>query len=121
MGEKLTAREYQILACLAEGLSNQEIANRLSLADKTVRWYNTQLYNKLNVKGRAEAVDQAKLLGLLSDTVETMEGKHNLPIQSTPFVGRQQELTEVLSLINDDTIRLITKKLSLKMLILIQK
>ena len=42
--EPLTSREREILLCLVEGLSNQEIANSLYLAEKTVRWYNTQIY-----------------------------------------------------------------------------
>ena len=36
--EPLTEREREILACLVEGLSNQEIAERLHLALKTVKW-----------------------------------------------------------------------------------
>lgn len=108
MVDELTEREYEILVCLAEGLSNQEIANRLFLAEKTVRWYNSQIYSKLNVKSRTEAVDQAKLLGLLSITSNSVDGKHNLPEQSTSFVGRQKELAELLTLIEDDNIRLVT-------------
>jgi len=108
MADELTARENEILACLAEGLSNQEIANRLFLAEKTVRWYNSQIYSKLGVKSRTEAVDQAKLLSLLPITSDTVDGKHDLPVQSTPFVGRQKELAKLLTLIKDDNIRLVT-------------
>ena len=64
--EPLTTREQEILACLGEGLSNQEIANRLYLASKTVRWYNSQIYSKLGVKGRMElylyATNQPQLM-----------------------------------------------------------
>ena len=57
--EPLTEREQEILLCLAEGLSNQEIAKRLHLAEKTIRWYNSQIYSKLGVSNRASAVEQA--------------------------------------------------------------
>ncbi len=56
LSEPLTQREREILVCLADGLSNQEIANKLFLAEKTVRWYNSQIYRKLDVSSRQEAV-----------------------------------------------------------------
>ena len=101
--EPLTDREQEILACLAEGLSNQEIANRLHLALRTVKWYNSQLYSKLGVGSRNEAVERAHILGLLAVSVEIedADGKHNLPGDATPFVGRQRELTELAMLLND--------------------
>ena len=61
--EPLTDREQEILTCLAEGLSSQEIANRLYLTEKTVRWYNSQIYSKLGVHNRSAAVEQASALG----------------------------------------------------------
>jgi LuxR family maltose regulon positive regulatory protein len=62
--EPLTAREQEILQCLTEGLSNQEIAQRLYLAEKTVRWYNSQIYDKLGVANRQEAIEQVRALDL---------------------------------------------------------
>jgi len=56
LSEPLSERELEILACLAEGLSNQEIANKLFLAEQTVRWYNSQIYSKMAVGNRKEAV-----------------------------------------------------------------
>jgi predicted ATPase len=95
---------------LVEGLSNQEIANKLYLAEKTVRWYNSQIYRKLGVSNRQEAADQMQALGLLDAPAEAhpVTGKHNLPAQSTPFVGRHHELVELNALLNDDNARLIT-------------
>jgi predicted ATPase/DNA-binding CsgD family transcriptional regulator len=109
--EPLTSREQEILACLIEGLSNQEIANRLFLADKTVRWYNTHIYSKLGVGSRQEAIERAKALRLLNvppGALLAATGKHNLAAQATPFVGRQHELGEVAGLLNDPDTRLIT-------------
>jgi pimeloyl-ACP methyl ester carboxylesterase/DNA-binding CsgD family transcriptional regulator len=58
-------RELEILALLAEGLSDRAIATRLHLAPETVRWYNKQIYARLGVSGRARAVRRAASLGLL--------------------------------------------------------
>lgn len=60
----LKGREKEILALMAQGLSNQEIAQQLFLAEKTVRWYNSQIYSKLGVTNREEAVQYAAALGL---------------------------------------------------------
>ncbi|MEO8392987.1 MAG: LuxR C-terminal-related transcriptional regulator [Chloroflexota bacterium] len=108
--EPLTAREQEILLCLAEGLSNQEIAQRLYLAEKTVRWYNSQIYDKLGVANRQEAIEQARALDLVDTISDTppVVGKHNLPAQATPFVGRRDELAELASLLTDPNTRLIT-------------
>jgi predicted ATPase/DNA-binding CsgD family transcriptional regulator len=110
LAESLTERERAILACLADGQSNQEIANQLHLAEKTVRWYNSQIYSKLGVSSRQAAVEQAQALGLLGveSTSPAGAGKHNLPAQATPFVGRRQELSEIAALLNDGHTRLIT-------------
>ena len=54
--EELTAREMEILALLSEGLSNKEIADRLSVSYDTVRAHLHHIYEKLHVRGRTEAV-----------------------------------------------------------------
>ena len=94
MIEALTEREQEILVCMAEGLSNQAIGNHLHLAGNTVRWYNSQIYSKLAVSNRDEAVKQAHILGLLDTQTDILpkEGKHNLPESVTDFVGRRQEI-----------------------------
>ena len=62
----LTQREQDILASLGDGLTNRQITERYTLALSTVKWYLRQIYNKLGVSNRQEAVSQARLLGLLS-------------------------------------------------------
>ncbi|MBK6487074.1 MAG: hypothetical protein IPF98_09435 [Gemmatimonadetes bacterium] len=62
---QLKEREIQVLRLLAEGLSDRTIASRLSLAPETVRWYNKELYVKLDVTSRTQAVRRATALGLL--------------------------------------------------------
>lgn len=55
-GDGLTQREEEILAFLAEGLSNKEIADRVSISYDTVRAHLRHIYEKLHVRGRTEAV-----------------------------------------------------------------
>ena len=63
--EPLTEREREVLHLLAEGLSNQEIAARLTLAEGTVKYYTRQIYAKLQVRSRIQAVSVARDLGLV--------------------------------------------------------
>src|SRR5687768_18231262 len=92
--EPLSAREREILLLLAENLSDREIADRLILGYNTVRWYNRQIFQKLGVKNRKEAVKRAAALGLLTAR-PAHNPQHNLPAQTTPFVGRIGELEEL--------------------------
>ena len=105
--DSLTEREQEILTLLVEGLSNNEIASRLHIASQTVRWYNSQIYSKLNVKNRRDAVKKATTQGILNFPVK-QASRHNLPAQTTPFIGREDELIKLGTLIRDDNIRLIT-------------
>jgi LuxR family maltose regulon positive regulatory protein len=63
--DPLSQREIEVLQLVAEGLSNQEIAGRLFLALSTVKGYNRQIFDKLQVQRRTEAVARARELGLL--------------------------------------------------------
>jgi len=56
----LSKRETEILKCLADGLSNEAIAEKLFLSMGTVKNYISNLYAKLDVAGRAEAVRKAR-------------------------------------------------------------
>jgi DNA-binding NarL/FixJ family response regulator len=53
--ETLTARELEVLAVLAGGLTNKEIAGRLFIAEKTVGVHVSRIYHKLGVRGRVQA------------------------------------------------------------------
>lgn len=64
--EPLSKREEEVLALLAEGLSNQGIATKLYLSLRTIKFHTGNIYNKLGVKSRSEAVSRARKLGLLS-------------------------------------------------------
>jgi DNA-binding NarL/FixJ family response regulator len=52
---ELTARETEILRLVSQGLTNREIGERLSLAEKTIKHYMTNVLGKLHVRSRLEA------------------------------------------------------------------
>jgi two-component system response regulator DesR len=62
----LTEREQEVLALVAEGSTNREIAMSLHLSPHTVKEYTSALYRKLDARNRAEAVQRAQRLGVLS-------------------------------------------------------
>ncbi|MFW5927191.1 MAG: alpha/beta fold hydrolase [Wenzhouxiangella sp.] len=57
--DRLSARERQILAHLVRGLSNKEIGQRLYISEKTVRNHLSNVYRKMNVRNRAQAIVKA--------------------------------------------------------------
>lgn len=61
----LTAREVEVLAAVAAGRTNREIADALALSPKTVMHHTTHIFRKLGVRGRAEAVAQGIRAGLV--------------------------------------------------------
>lgn len=63
-GERLTARELEILQCLVDGLSNQEAADALVVSEKTVKSHLTNIYRKLEVRDRGQAIVVALRDGL---------------------------------------------------------
>lgn len=63
--EGLGERELRVLRLIAEGLSNKEIARRLELAPSTVKWYVNELFGKLEVKSRTQAIAKAHSLHLI--------------------------------------------------------
>jgi DNA-binding NarL/FixJ family response regulator len=61
----LSARELEVLRCMAQGLQNKEIAAALALSGETVKTYVTRILEKLNVQDRTQAVMAALQRGLL--------------------------------------------------------
>ncbi len=107
--EPLTWREEEILSLLAERQTNREIAQKLCISLETVKWYNKRLYAKLGAKNRREAAARAVALGLLeAGDNEPAISTHNLPAQTTPFVGRQRELEDLSELLAQKDTRLVT-------------
>lgn len=65
LSEPLSEREQEILALVAEGLSNPQIAARLHLAEGTVKNYVSSILQKTGTRDRTEAAVRARTLGLI--------------------------------------------------------
>ena len=61
----LTKRETEALRLVMEGLTDREVGSALGLSERTVRYHLGNVYNKLGVSARAEAVAKAMELGLV--------------------------------------------------------
>ncbi|MCP5388258.1 MAG: helix-turn-helix transcriptional regulator [Novosphingobium sp.] len=66
LGSGLSLREVEILTLVSGGLRNREIGDRLGLTEGTVKWYMQQIYDKLGVRRRPQAVMRARQYGILS-------------------------------------------------------
>jgi DNA-binding NarL/FixJ family response regulator len=62
---RLTAREIEVLAALADGASNKEIARRLDISFHTVKFHVAAILDKLEAESRTEAVVKASQLGIV--------------------------------------------------------
>src|SRR5690242_18507091 len=87
---ELSARELTILRLMADGLSNQEIADRLFLALTTVKWYIRQINDKLDTHTRTQTLARARQLKLLSDgeAIPTAQDESPEP-PNNPYKGLQ--------------------------------
>ncbi|MGB7726548.1 MAG: response regulator transcription factor [Candidatus Acidiferrum sp.] len=62
---EITPRELEILALIAKGLSNREIAETLFVSENTVKTHSSRLFDKLGAKRRTQAVQMGKEFGLI--------------------------------------------------------
>ncbi len=110
--EPLSQRELEIIDLISAGLSNREIAERLFLSVDTVKWYNKQLFIKLGVSSRTQAVSVARQHSLLnrstSSPIEETHPQHNLPLQLTSFHGREEEIDRIATLLSPEPHKLST-------------
>jgi LuxR family maltose regulon positive regulatory protein len=64
--EQLTDREREILSLLAAGVSNRDIGGTIFISENTVKYHLKNIYSKLAVAGRVQAIEAARRLGFLS-------------------------------------------------------
>jgi DNA-binding CsgD family transcriptional regulator len=62
----LSKREIEVLELMAQGLSNQEIADKMFVSLNTVKTHTSNLFSKLDVKRRTAAVEEGRQIGLIS-------------------------------------------------------
>lgn len=62
---KISKRELEVLALMAQGLSNSEIAEELFVSLSTIKTHSAKLFEKLDVKRRTQAIEKAQKLQLL--------------------------------------------------------
>lgn len=63
--ERLTDRERNLLKFVSAGLSNKELAERLSVSTNTIKWHLRNIFEKLQIKNRVQAIDLARRNGLI--------------------------------------------------------
>ncbi|MBN1123118.1 MAG: protein kinase [Anaerolineae bacterium] len=89
--ELLTSREQGVLRLIIDGRSNREIAEALTIEITTVKWYVTQIYRKLNVRSRVQAIVRARELNLVVgrdiDSGAGTSSSSMLPEPDNPYKG----------------------------------
>lgn len=73
MSMGFTMRESDVILLLQEGLTNQQIADRMFVSDKAVKWHLTKIFKKTNVKNRYE------LMSFIMKPLPTWELTRKLP------------------------------------------
>ena len=63
--EPLTSREVELLQLISDGLTNRRIALQLSVTESTVKWHLSNVYSKLGVKKRTQAIAKGQYMGLI--------------------------------------------------------
>jgi len=61
----ISKREYEVLELISQGLSNQEIADKLFVSTNTIKTHSSNLFMKLDARRRTQAIQRARELGLL--------------------------------------------------------
>ncbi len=91
--ELLTPREQEVLKLIIEGKSNRQISDKLTIELTTVKWYVTQIYRKLNVRSRVQAIVRARELDLIVDGRAAADSAVSrisaLPEPENPYKGLQ--------------------------------
>jgi len=94
----ISKREYEVLELMAQGLSNQEIADKLFVSLNTVKTHSANLFVKLDVKRRTQAVQRAKELMLIRPISSfRVNGGRPGSVTFDPCCGTLQSLTKTIT------------------------
>ncbi|MCK4898188.1 MAG: protein kinase, partial [Anaerolineales bacterium] len=92
--ESLTLREHEILRLLVEGYTNKQIAQRLFVELPTIKWHISNIYKKLGVRSRVQAIVRARELNLIVSTADSdLESRESsgirfaFPEPTNPYKG----------------------------------
>jgi len=90
LASQLSAREHEVAAYVAAGRSNREIAEALSLSERTVEHHVRSIFTKLQVKSRVEVANVLRGPSARSGTPSAREDlpATNLPSTTSSFIGR---------------------------------
>lgn len=107
---QMTRRELEILAFLAEGMTNTEIAERTGLTLHTVKWYLKEIFSKLHVSNRTQAAQKLRQMRTSPPAPLADHSATGLPasLLLSPLVGRERELHDLMALLSDSQVRQIT-------------
>lgn len=103
--DELTHREIEILELIDKGFSNKEIGEHLILSLHTVKWYIKQIFAKLQVQRRTQAVARAKELGIIGQLIKPAS---QLPLPLIPLIGRERAIHELTNFLTQGDTRLLT-------------
>jgi two-component system nitrate/nitrite response regulator NarL len=92
--ELLSRREQEVVRCVAEGMSNREIAQRLGLTEHTVKNYLFRIFDKLGVSKRVEVVLYAYRLGSVPDFGEVSTKSNGKHLPSTTMAQMTSSLPQ---------------------------
>ena len=99
LAQKLSRREVEVVVLVLEGLTNREVANRLCVAEKTVKFHLTNIYKKLHISRRSQIIWTLPL----SDFVEARRNSGttvNSPAKETTMMskktGTDNGMTEII-------------------------
>lgn len=104
----LTDREWLVLQLVAQGLSNREISENLTLSVTTIKWYVKQIFNKLGADRRTQAIRLARELNLIASQSPQWVPKDSLPAPTTVLIGREREVATIINMLDDPSVRLVS-------------
>jgi predicted ATPase/DNA-binding CsgD family transcriptional regulator len=93
----LSRREQEVAALIAAGLTNREMAARLSVAERTAEYHVEQIRNKLGFRSRVQIA-----AWFIGQDVAGGHARGNIPVSLTSFVGREREIARVQRLLTEN-------------------